>query len=44
MWNNTNMRDRAVALARSGLRVFLSRKNSKLPAVARFYDVASSDH
>jgi hypothetical protein len=38
-----SMRDRAVALARNGFRVFLLRENSKLPAVARFYDVASSD-
>lgn len=39
----TDMRERAVDVARRGFRVFKLGVNSKLPAVERFYEVASSD-
>ena len=37
------MRDRALAVARLGLRVFPLKAMGKTPAVKRFYDVATSD-
>lgn len=43
MADPTSMRDKAIALAKQGFRVFPLKPNSKKPAVKRFYEVASSD-